>query len=167
MMISQEFKGFISKLKGKEKELDFDQESHVLFNKEEEPITHKSFLQQSFRKTYTSSAFLDRGTLGADLKNEDSNDVLHDFLKSILKTLPIDWTVPKLKYTNHPASVHLDTKTVRIHYLFQMLGVSVIFIVTDNSRLYGKITREEFINLRYRKDLVNKARKIQMHEGVF
>ena len=35
-----------------------------------------------------------------------------------------------------------------------MLGVGVLFVTTDSSRLYGRISREDFINLRYRKDLV-------------
>ena len=71
------------------------------------------------------------------------------FLKSVLVFMKIDWENTKLKFHRFPASVNIETRLLQVHYLFQMLGAGVIFVVNDSNELYGKISREEFINLRY------------------
>ena len=86
-----------------------------------------------------------------DLNQEKpKNEKLNKFLKNVLSVLPVDWNVHKLKFNRFPASVNLNSKLVQVHYLFQMLGVGVIFVVDDSNILYGKISREDFINLRYK-----------------
>lgn len=84
------------------------------------------------------------------LSKKNQNKKLHDFLKNVLSVLPIDWDIPKLKFNKFPASVNTDSRLVQVHYLFQMLGVGVIFVVNDSNELHGKISREDFINLRYK-----------------
>lgn len=72
------------------------------------------------------------------------------FFVEILSSQPMDWTTEKLKFNNFPALVENNTKLVKVHYMFQMLGVGVIFVVDQSSQLIGKITREQFLNLRYK-----------------
>ena len=88
---------------------------------------------------------------GSSNLNAAHSQKLNDFLKNVLSVLPVDYSVPKLKFNRFPASVNMKSKLVHVHYLFQMLGVGVIFVVDDSNILYGKISREDFINLRYKK----------------
>lgn len=88
--------------------------------------------------------------------NTQHSKKLNDFLKNVLSVLPVDYDVPRLKFNRFPASVNMKSKLVHVHYLFQMLGVGVIFVVDDSNILYGKISREDFINLRYKENDLKK-----------
>ena len=80
------------------------------------------------------------------------NDYMR-FLVEILCTLPMDWNLSKLKFNTFPATVDTETKLVKVHFLFQMLGVGVIFVVNHSNQLKGTITREQFLNFRYQTNL--------------
>lgn len=71
------------------------------------------------------------------------------FLVQILNSLHVNWSLSKLHFNHFPATVDQHTKLVKVHFLFQMLGVGVIFVVNYSNQLLGKITREKFLNLRY------------------
>lgn len=86
------------------------------------------------------------------------------FLKSILVFMKVDWDSTKLKFHRFPASVNIETKLLQVHYLFQMLGIGVVFVVNDSNELYGKITIEEFINLRYMEEKELAKRNVKMEE---
>lgn len=56
---------------------------------------------------------------------------------------------PALLYNSFPVSVRMDTKLVKVHYLFEMLGTSWIFVRGEKEHLKGQITKQCFLNLRY------------------
>lgn len=75
-------------------------------------------------------------------------DEYYLFLNLILKQMQVDWECPVLKYNSYPICVDVDTKLVKIHYLFQMLGIGAVF-VCDMGSYIGKFSLPDFLNLRY------------------
>jgi len=51
------------------------------------------------------------------------------FFKQIIRKTKIDFDNRRLKLNNMPITVVIKAKLVKIHYLFQMLGVSLIYVV--------------------------------------
>ena len=48
-----------------------------------------------------------------------------------------------------PVIINHNAKLVKMHYLFQMLGVTVIYVINYNGDLVGEVTKEKFLNLRH------------------
>jgi hypothetical protein len=48
-----------------------------------------------------------------------------------------------------PVVVNINAKLVKMHYLFQMLGVTVIYVINYNGDLVGEVSKEKFLNLRH------------------
>ena len=71
------------------------------------------------------------------------------FFKQIIRKTDIDYNERILKFNTMPIIVNINAKLVKIHYLFQMLGVSVIYVINFDGQLVGEITKEKFLNLRY------------------
>jgi len=70
------------------------------------------------------------------------------FTYLVLSRMHVDWENPILKFNSYPICVDGSTKLVKVHFLFQMLGVGAIYIA-DRGKYQGKITLEGFLNLRY------------------
>jgi len=70
------------------------------------------------------------------------------FAYLVLARMHVDWENPILKFNSYPICVDGATKLVKVHFLFQMLGVGAIYIA-DRGKYQGKITLEAFLNLRY------------------
>ena len=81
-----------------------------------------------------------------EAEGEDTANTL--FLELVLSRMTADWENPILKYNTYPIVVDETTKVVKVHFLFQMLRVSQVF-VADRGRLQGKLTLTNFLNLRY------------------
>lgn len=71
------------------------------------------------------------------------------FFRQIIFKKSIRLEHPSLQYNSFPISVRMDTKLVKVHYLFEMLGTSWIFVRGEKEYLKGHITKQAFLNLRY------------------
>lgn len=71
------------------------------------------------------------------------------FFKHVMTRTKLDKKNTTLRYNSFPTSVEWCTKVSKIHYLFQMLGVSVIYVRGEEGLLSGEITKENFLNYRY------------------
>lgn len=71
------------------------------------------------------------------------------FFRQIVFKKEVRFDHPTLAYNSFPVSVRMDTKLVKIHYLFEMLGTSWIFVRGEKEHLKGQITKQAFLNLRY------------------
>lgn len=81
----------------------------------------------------------------------DPNRIIDEyylFTKLVLHKMKVEWRHPIVRFNSHPICVDADTKLVKVHYLFQMLGVNLIF-VTKRGKITGKVLLEKFLNLRY------------------
>lgn len=70
-------------------------------------------------------------------------------VRNIIVKKEIDFEHPALQYNSFPTSVRADTKLVKIHYLFQMLGNHWIFVRGEKEHLLGFISKKNLLNLRY------------------
>lgn len=75
-------------------------------------------------------------------------DEYYLFTHLVLSKMHVDWENPILKFNSYPITVDGSTKLVKVHFLFQMLGVGAIFIA-NRGKYEGKITLDSFLNLRY------------------
>lgn len=71
------------------------------------------------------------------------------FFRQIIYKKCIKIEHPALQFNSFPTSVRMDTKLVKVHYLFEMLGTSWIFVRGEKEVLKGHITKQAFLNLRY------------------
>jgi hypothetical protein len=71
------------------------------------------------------------------------------FFRQIIFKKEVRLEHPALQLNSFPISVRLDTKLVKVHYLFEMLGTSWIFVRGEKEHLKGHITKQAFLNLRY------------------
>jgi len=78
-----------------------------------------------------------------------SPEIYFQFFRQIIYNKEVRLDHPSLEYNSFPTSVRLDTKLVKVHCLFQMLGTSWIFVRGDKEHLKGFITKQNFLNLRY------------------
>lgn len=81
---------------------------------------------------------------------EQNGNEYYLFADLILSRMAADWENPTIKFNSYPIRVDADTKLVKLHFLFQMLGVGAIY-VDKRGKYVGKITLEAFLNLRYTK----------------
>jgi len=79
---------------------------------------------------------------------EDQDTATSLFLELVLCRMTTDWENPILRYNTYPIVVDETTKLVKVHFLFQMLGIGQVF-VGDRGKLQGKLTITNFLNLRY------------------
>jgi len=70
------------------------------------------------------------------------------FCKVVLNKMIPDWDNPCIKFNSLPICVDAKTKIIKVHFLFQMLGVHSVYIA-ERGRFRGKLTLEKFLNLRY------------------
>ena len=83
---------------------------------------------------------------GEDVEFEQNGVSL--FLELVFSRMTVDWENPIIRYNTYPIVVDEQTKLVKIHFLFQMLGIGQVF-VADRGQLQGKLSLESFLNLRY------------------
>lgn len=76
-------------------------------------------------------------------------ELYFQFFRQIIYKKEIRLEHPSLHFNSFPTSARTDTKLVKIHYLFQMLGVSWIFVRGEREHLKGFVTKQNFLNLRY------------------
>merc|ERR1711971_63886 len=70
------------------------------------------------------------------------------FTKCVLSKMSPDWENPVLKFNSLPICVDAKTKIIKVHMLFQMLGIGGVYIA-ERGKFKGKLTLEKFLNLRY------------------
>lgn len=87
-------------------------------------------------------------------------DSYFQFFKDILCQTMIDKNNRILKMNNFPISVETGTKLSKVHYIFQMLGVNVVYVRNFEGMLVGEITKEKFLNLRYSMPSSNRMNKL-------
>jgi len=75
-------------------------------------------------------------------------DEYYLFVKLVLSKMSPDWNNPVIKFNSYPICVDKSTKLIKVHFLFQMLGVGAVY-VADRGRFEGKLSLEKFLNLRY------------------
>lgn len=84
---------------------------------------------------------------GGDVSNIQA-DEYYLFTKFVLARMTTDWENTVLKFNSYPICVDENTKLVKVHFLFQMLGVRAVYIAKRGEYI-GVITLEKFLNLRY------------------
>ena len=81
----------------------------------------------------------------------DPNRIIDEyylFTKLVLYKMKIEWKHPIVRFNSYPICVDAGTKLIKVHYLFQMLGVKTIFVMKKGA-IIGKIMLDKFLNLRY------------------
>jgi len=81
---------------------------------------------------------------------EENGSEYYLFADLILSRMTADWENPTVKFNSYPICVDANTKLVKVHFLFQMLGTGAIFIA-KRGKFEGKLTLSNFLNLRYTK----------------
>jgi len=71
------------------------------------------------------------------------------YFRQVIFKKQIDLSHPALRCNSFPTTVRVDTKLVKVHYIFQMLGTSWIFVRGEKEHLKGYISKQAFLNLRY------------------
>ena len=85
-------------------------------------------------------------------KKESQIKVLDEyflFLRQFMVALDVDWQHPEIMFNSYPISVDESAKLIKIHYLFQMLGVDSMF-VSRQGELTGRLKLESFLNIKYK-----------------
>ena len=77
------------------------------------------------------------------------NDI-YLFVRKFLAEIDLDYKNKALIFNSYPICVDTTAKLVKVHYLFQMLGVEKLF-VTERGKLIGKMRLETFLNFKYGK----------------
>lgn len=79
-----------------------------------------------------------------------NDDRYFQFFRQVIFRKEVRFDHPIMQYNSYPTNVRADTKLIKIHYLFQMLGTSWIFVRGDNEHVRGVITKQNFLSLRYK-----------------
>lgn len=88
---------------------------------------------------------LEKGKASSKIKVKDE---YYLFLRQFLVTMHVDWEHPEIKFNSYPICVDKSAKLIKVHYLFQMLGVDSMF-VADRGKLIGRLKIETFLNYKY------------------
>jgi hypothetical protein len=75
-------------------------------------------------------------------------DEYYCFVKLVLSKMTPDWNNPIIKFNSYPICVDKSTKLIKVHFLFQMLGIGAVY-VANRGKFEGKLSLEKFLNLRY------------------
>ena len=59
----------------------------------------------------------------------------------------IDFANLILNFDRSPVCINIDTNLTKVHFLFNSLNISTIFVLDDKSFLQGIIKRNSFIDL--------------------
>jgi Voltage gated chloride channel len=79
-----------------------------------------------------------------------NDDRYFQFFRQVMFRKEVRFDHPVLQYNSYPTNVRSDTRLIKIHYLFQMLGTSWIYVRGENEHLRGVITKQNFLSLRYK-----------------
>ncbi len=79
----------------------------------------------------------------------NNQEMYFQFFKNVLYNKQVDFNNALLHFNSFPTSVRVDTKLIKVHYLFQMLGTNWIFVRGEREHLRGFIPKRKFLNLRY------------------
>ena len=79
-----------------------------------------------------------------------NDDRYFQFFRQVIFRKEVRFDHVMLQYNSYPTNVRADTKLIKIHYLFQMLGTSWIFVRGENEHVRGIITKQAFLSLRYK-----------------
>jgi len=86
----------------------------------------------------------------------NSNEATHKstyftFFKRVLSNEILDLKDKTLQYNSFPTCVDWNTKLIKIHYIFMMMGVSIIFVKNAENKVIGKIKKTDLVSLRFKK----------------
>jgi len=81
------------------------------------------------------------------LQNPDS---YFQFFRNILLQIKLDKKDNTLRYNNFPTTVEWRTTIAKMHYVYQMMGVNVVYVRGRNGRIIGELTKTRFLGLRYK-----------------
>ena len=140
------FKRYIKELKSKEYILNLNKGQLVL-----ESITKKK--TDSALKEKFDNAMKILEIRQSEIKNKkpvskiEHKDEYYLFLRQFFLSIDVDWEHPVINFNSYPIIVDTSAKLVKVHYLFQMLGIGSLF-VSKKGKLIGRLTMEKFLNLR-------------------
>lgn len=114
----------------------------------------KKNLQSALREKFTNAIKmidirkreLAKGIKDSKIKVKDE---YYLFIRQFLSTLEVDYDHPALRFNSYPICTDKSCKLVKIHYLFQMLGVDAMF-VADRGKLLGRMKLETLLNFKYK-----------------
>lgn len=94
------------------------------------------------------SMVFERDTIGMQKVEKEHEQNRINMITELMSNINIDFSDEQLKVNLMPVIVDEATPMVKLHYLFLMLGVPVIWIQKFNGQLTGKITKEDFLNFK-------------------
>ena len=90
----------------------------------------------------------ERDTAGRMKIAKEESESKRKLITELLSNVPIDFDDEKLNVERFPVVVSEHTKLIKVHFLFLMLGVDIIWVQSAQAVLTGKITKEGFLNFK-------------------
>jgi H+/Cl- antiporter ClcA len=133
--------GTVTKNKKKEEMMDFIRSS-TMFNMRE---SHASYV-----KTDRISMAFERDTVGKMKVKKEEAENKRRLLTELLSNIQVNFGDARLAVETFPIIVSSDTKLFKVHYLFLMLGIGVIWVQDEQGQLIGKVSKEDFLSFKHK-----------------
>lgn len=104
-------------------------------------------LNDANKEKELANAFFRDTEVKKKLRREE-NDLQKKMIMELLSNVKLNLSDPVLSVDCVPIIVDGNVKLIKVHYMFLMLGVSVIWIQQFNGTLLGKLTKEEFLKFK-------------------
>lgn len=106
------------------------------------PTRHRQ--HDSARATYAFK----RDTAHMEKENEAEIESNLQLLKELLSNVPVSFDDPVFEAETYPLIVNERTSLMKVHYLFLMLNVDIIWVENDDGELVGRITQDTFLQFK-------------------
>ena len=100
------------------------------------------------RHTDRVTLAFERDTVGRMKAENQEMENRRQLVTELLSSIPIDFKDSKLSIEHFPVIVSESTKLIKVHYLFLMLGVDIIWVQSSKAVLMGKITKDDFLTFK-------------------
>lgn len=145
MKMPERMRLFIKELQGNETKLDFGAGGISAIGGASLETALKDKWCQAIETYYVRKGEKDAGEGESKIKVFDE---YYLFIKLIFSKMKVDWQNHLVKWNSHPILVDRNTKIIKLHFLFQMLGIQSI-LIAERGKYKGRLTLMKFLNLRY------------------
>lgn len=110
--------------------------------------TQKSIKNRDTARNTRNTPAFRRDTVGQEKDFQTELKCDFQLLKELLHNVDISFEDKRFHAEDYPILVNEETSMLKVHYLFLMLQVEIIWVENSSGRLVGKITKDVFLEFK-------------------
>ena len=156
IVISRKIRKYLRKIRVRNNKFEMEDWGTVTKKKKEEILDYMRSStvfnmrdsRQTFIKTDRISMAFERDTVGKMKAKKEEAENKRRLLTELLSSISVNFNDERLAVETFPIIVSSDTKLFKVHYLFLMLGIGVIWVQNEQGQLIGKVTKDDFLSFK-------------------